>query len=197
MAFRVIDEHRSPKELLDEQAGILMTQKGADFTIRELCSAAGVSIGTFYNYYRNKDEVILQRPSFLSSFLEAEAEKNKGKRADEQLFALAAAHMDYVRMRGKKSCAEVYRCMLALPRSLDQEGSAFFLTFRSALEQGVRDGLFALPASADACAMMMVMLCRGSGFSWCCEEGTDDDRLREGVEACRHLVESFRKKPEE
>ena len=196
MTHKRDDRKRTIKEIIDEQAGIIMTEKGAEFTIREICNASGISIGTFYNYYRNKDELILQRPSFLNKCLEEVAEKNKDRSADEQLIALAEAHMEYVKTRGKKSCADVYRCMLALPTQIDKETNGFFLSFQAALCKGVEEGLFTLPGSPDDCAMMMVMLCRGIGFSWCCDDSPGEDRLREGIEACRSMVRSFMKKAE-
>ncbi len=190
MAFRVISADKTPKELIDEQASSLMIEKGNRFTIRELCGLAGISVGTFYNYYKNKTELILERARIYGDYLAAAAENDSGHTAEGRLRAAALAHVQYVKRRGKTSCAEVYRCMLQMPRKTDKN-SRFYLSFRDALEQGAADGTLKLPASAGDCAMYLLLICRGSGYSWCCEEGEDDAVLLEGLDACNRIIDSF------
>ena len=191
MAFRVISADGTPKELIDRHASRLMTEKGNRFTIRELCGLAGISVGTFYNYYKNKDELILERVRIYGEYLAAASERSGEDTAESRLHAIVRAHVQYVKQRGKTSVGEVYRCMLRLPRALDKEHSRFYRSFRDALEQGARDGTLRLPASADDCAMYLLLICRGSGFSWCSEDGEDDRVLLEGQAACERLIDSF------
>ena len=49
------------KERLHDTALALMDKYGLEnLTIQDICNAAGVSIGTFYHYYRTKDELMLR-----------------------------------------------------------------------------------------------------------------------------------------
>ena len=49
------------KERLHDTALELMDKYGLEnITIQDICNAAGVSVGTFYNYYKTKDELLLR-----------------------------------------------------------------------------------------------------------------------------------------
>ena len=52
-------EQNSKEKIINEAVSII-SRKGADaVTVRDVCESAGLSIGTFYHYFRDKDDLMM------------------------------------------------------------------------------------------------------------------------------------------
>ena len=61
------DELNSKEKIIDTTVSIIK-KKGADaVTVRDVCKEAGLSIGTFYHYFRDKDDLMI---SLFDTFLD-------------------------------------------------------------------------------------------------------------------------------
>ena len=60
---------RSSREKIIDTAISIIRENGADaLTVRNVCDTAGLSIGTFYHYFRDKDDLMmyfLKETSFI------------------------------------------------------------------------------------------------------------------------------------
>ncbi|MBE5996399.1 MAG: TetR/AcrR family transcriptional regulator [Lachnospiraceae bacterium] len=73
------------KKLLEDTGRILL-RKGIDtFRIEDLTKECGVSKGTFYHYFENKDQFVLHLSMDVYVELEKELERRKGEPVREQL----------------------------------------------------------------------------------------------------------------
>ncbi len=54
------DDSQNSKQILIDAAVKLIKEQGADFiTVRKLCSEADLSVGTFYHYFKDKDDLLM------------------------------------------------------------------------------------------------------------------------------------------
>ncbi len=54
------EDSQNSKQILIDAAVKLIKEQGADFiTVRKLCSEAELSVGTFYHYFRDKDDLLM------------------------------------------------------------------------------------------------------------------------------------------
>jgi len=50
---------RSRQRIIDVAMNMIRTQGYADTTVQKICTEAGIGIGTFYHYFRSKEDVLL------------------------------------------------------------------------------------------------------------------------------------------
>lgn len=67
------EENNSQRKIIDAAIAIIREQGAGSVTVRNVCSKAGLSIGTFYHFFKDKDDLMmyfLKETSFDSFVLE-------------------------------------------------------------------------------------------------------------------------------
>lgn len=186
LAYRKITENESTRELLVRSASELLQKKGADFSVREVCAAAGVSVGTFYTYYKNKSELILERLGLRDQMLVDALVKETSGDPKTRLIFICEFYAEYNLMRGVVSCRDVYCNMQQMPVTIEKEKETFlYQSIRNAIISGREQGVFADRGDVEASVDIIMCMLRGYGFNWCYYNGENYDlrkQIRLGME---------------
>lgn len=173
MGYKVISTEMSTKELLDNAALKLMTEKGENFTVRDICRLAGVSVGTFYTYYKSKDEVSLERLQYMDQYLLDSYAEISGESCRERLENFLSSYIFFSARRGLTFSREVYRSILMTTVSPDScKNRTLYKIIRELILEGQRKGEFTSDLSADALSDSAIALIRGLAVNWCHQGGS-------------------------
>ena len=171
MAYRVISKDESTKELLDRVTASFLQERGADFTIREVCQAAGVSVGTFYTYYKSKDELIAARLFHTDAYLKEALKETEGQSAADSIRLITGAFFSYLESRGRSSCREVSRCMIyGFKQWKTWDDNLILTALQEQIQRGVKEGVFRPHPLPSCMALGLFSLCMGAAQTWCQDE---------------------------
>ncbi len=192
---------REKKALLTRQAiseaGVsLLSRKGYyNVTVDEICEKAGVSKGTFYNYYKSKDEIIWYEYMKLDQYYkDAVAEEMaKKKHAKERLHVFCIAAVTYVSNLGVSNVKTAYQSQLGPDKGfspISSEERPISIIVRQTIEQGQQKGELRKDISVDEMTRTFVTCLRGTVFEWCLTNGKYD-LVTEAKRTCSMLIEGM------
>lgn len=159
----------------------LIKEKGADYiTVRNVCSHADLSIGTFYHYFRDKDDLMmyfLRETSFEECVLKTDLSQI-GDRISELYMFLIGKYMELGLAFMKSFYSTSNRSLSAYMGQEDGSFAPDTVMARSeremnaALEAGyILENTDTHQVCADICTII-----KGCVFEWCLNDGTTDIR---------------------
>ena len=172
------NERSSREKIIDTTISIIR-EKGADaLTVRNVCDTAGLSIGTFYHYFRDKDDLMmyfLKETSFDSFKLKTPLSNISG-RISELYMHLIHKYMD-LGLDFMKSFYSISNRSLSAymgeENGLFAEDSVMARSekeINEALERGfIRPGSDTHLICIDICTIV-----KGCVFEWCLNDGKPD-----------------------
>ena len=163
----------------------LITEHGFDnVNIEDICKAADVSVGTFYNYYKSKNEVFFEIYSRADHYFE-ETVKHKLKKGSTHEGILE--YFDYYAIYCEKTGVHTLTQMMnASNRNFTKEGRAMQVLLIELLENGIETGQLHFNKSAAEICNRYFMIARGILFDWCLHDGEYD--LRKRMKECLSCV---------
>lgn len=170
------------KQLLFHTALKLLDEKEFDkITIRDIVAAAGVSIGTFYNYYNTKLDVYYETYIIADEYFETVVKKDLAGRQEpvEKLLYFFDA---YARYSSEVTSLKLTRILYnsankCFDRSSD---TGMFPLLASILEEGMGRGIFRTQKTAPELGQFLMISVRGQVYHWCTNDGSYN--LRQAVE---------------
>lgn len=159
---------RSRQKIIDTAMSMIRTRGFSDTTIQDICAEVGIGVGTFYHYFRSKEDVLV-------AFIDAENQElldfysRQDKTSYSQaLLAAANYYMDMYFFKGAGLVSHVYSMLLFAKLDFGKANeNAFFQILRDAFIQGQKSGEF----TADIDADFFVNLAMGEWFFftslWC------------------------------
>jgi AcrR family transcriptional regulator len=138
--------------------------------VNDICRLAGVSIGAFYHYFKNKDDIILEVYKDLDVRFEELANSPRTRKLPvyDFIFAYSKCYSDFQMEVGAAFARKVYALQSKV--FLDA-GRPFHACLRECLVQKQQKG--EIDAALDIeefCDYLTVML-RGNAYDWCLHEG--------------------------
>lgn len=153
----------------------LLMERGYDnITIRDIVSAADVSIGSFYHYYNSKLEVFLETYSIADDYFSTTVEAELAGRSFDEKFSLYFRHY------------ALYACQvtgLALTKLLYSSDNKCFERGDSAgmhrvligiLQTGLDEGHIVSASGAAELSHFFLIAVRGLVYNWCTCDGAYD-----------------------
>lgn len=166
------EKHKAKKEQIIHSAITVMSQIGyADTCVRAICDAANISIGTFYHYFRDKDELLNIILSQIDLYLDEQVIPSLTDAADTvnlRNFALGYA-------RKTISTASSYGGVISgsniplpsTPESLLKEHDRpLYQVPRNIIIHGQKSGEFTTDFEADEIADHLITCLRGYSMDW-------------------------------
>jgi AcrR family transcriptional regulator len=138
--------------------------------VNDICRLAGLSVGAFYHYFKNKDDIILEVYKDLDVRFEKLAKSPRARRLPvwDFIFAYSKCYSDFQMEVGVAFARKVYALQ---SRVFLDTGRPFHACLREYLLRKQREGK--TDAALDVgefCDYLVVML-RGSAYDWCLHEG--------------------------
>jgi len=150
----------------------LMREKGfANTTIREVCTAAGVSVGTFYSYFTSKEDVFSDIFKYADEFfILSVSQKIKGTNTAQKV-------RDYFKYYAQLN----YDSGIDTMKVLYNSDNTWFVKSRpmqSVLSDIIREGQanseIVSDISAEDITTFLFIIARGCCYSWCIMDGAYD-----------------------
>lgn len=164
----------SEQERIFNIALSLMDQVGYEnLSIRDICKEAKISVGKFYNYFKNKQELL----NYFYEQEEKELRKKGANRFDDlplkdQIIEMYRWHLEYLSSLGVEFVLHYYDSMNEPMAVITKSNYIMDMTDRF-LEMAIQNG-YKLPEgklihdiSIDIC-----MISKGVIFTWCAERGS-------------------------
>jgi len=160
------------KESILQAAMKLMKERGfIDTTIRDICAAAGVSIGTFYTYFPSKQDIFADLFNAADDlFCNTVAADVKGNTVCEKI-------VDYFRYYARLNLDSGIEIMKVVYNS---ENTWFIKTrpmhhvLTNLIKEGQQNGELVDDADPDDVTFFFYTMARGCCYSWCIRNGKYD-----------------------
>ncbi|MBR1930033.1 MAG: TetR/AcrR family transcriptional regulator [Lachnospiraceae bacterium] len=184
------DENNSREKIIDTTVALIRKNGAASVTVRNICAKAGLSIGTFYHYFRNKDDLMMYflRETSFAAFTLVEPVSDISARIAELYMHLIRRYMDL----GLDFMKSFYSTENKSLSAYMGESNGVFAPdtvmarsekeIQAAKEQGIIDK----NADTHEICMDICTIVKGCVFEWCLTDGAMD------IEAalCR-MIRSF------
>ncbi|MFA6504887.1 MAG: TetR/AcrR family transcriptional regulator [Treponemataceae bacterium] len=184
LTARKMQADRTQKKIYDISIS-LMEKKGFNgITIEEICQKAGVSIGTFYNYFKSKDDIFFDIYKRADEYFEKTVSpslKDLNIKSAEKTVRFFKYYAHYNQKRGLENITQLYntknrfftikgRYMQNLLIEIISEGQALKQFTNSMTPDEITDYLF--------------IASRGVVYDWCIHEAKYDleQKMKEYME---------------
>ena len=164
------------QQIIFDAAMKLMSEKGFQgTTVRDICALAGIPIGTFYNCYKSKVDILKRIYDDGDAFIQS-AEKGRSLSALESLRAFAIRYAQL----NERTGIDVLRVLFYPSNEWFSMERPMQLYAKRFVESGQRCGSIRLDLSAEEIVGALFDILRGVCYNWCvCDGGFD---LRQRIE---------------
>lgn len=143
---------KQTQQTITKAAMSLIQMKGfSETTIKDICTEAGIGVGTFYHYYKSKMEVLLvyigEENSELLDFYTQTDKTSYG----DAIMSVMNFYLDLFLKKGSGLVAQVYSSILLSEIKLREEllSNSLFSILKDAYEKGQQSGEFTKKMPVD------------------------------------------------
>lgn len=172
------NERSSREKIIDTTISIIR-ENGADaLTVRNVCDTAGLSIGTFYHYFRDKDDLMmyfLKETSFVSFELKTPLSNISG-RISELYMHLIHKYMDLGLDFMKSFYSTSNRSLSAFmgeENGLFAEDSVMARSEKE-MNEALKRGFIKTGSDIHLLCIDICTIVKGCVFEWCLNDGKPD-----------------------
>jgi AcrR family transcriptional regulator len=165
-------------------------------TVDDICEAAGVSKGAFYDHFKSKDQVIIDLFLMADEIYGEYAERELGRQKNitDRLLLLGRRAVKYSNDMGIDIIQVSYRAQINTHKktaSIASEKRALFKLLLKLIEQGQARGEIRTDLSAEDITRIMVRCVRGVIYDWCLVNGRFN-LIKEADKAIAILMKGMR-----
>jgi AcrR family transcriptional regulator len=172
---RQLRSEQTKLNLFNSAVGLLAEKPFEEITIREIVAKAGLSVGTFYNYYNTKMDVFYQAYNVADRyFADTVAPQLKSGTARERIFLFFDY---YARYSSEISGLKLTRLLYSVdnPHFMRNAPNGMIDTLIGVLQYGLTTGEFITRGDTVREMADFFMICmRGVVYNWCTANGSYD-----------------------
>lgn len=161
----------------------------SEIKISDICKEANVSTGSFYHYFKFKEDVFLHIDVSFDSWLKSRAEKRKHLSPRQQLNSIIEDYISNSYTSTWQGLRTYYSLMLS-HEDAPVKKAYFIKQIEACLKQGVDNGDFCLRYSIDDSVFILILLLRGLSFDWAYTKG-DYDIVNTGKRLVNMIVDQI------
>jgi AcrR family transcriptional regulator len=172
MTKRQVQAQNTRKKIYKTSVELLESKGLSNITVEEICKVAGVSVGSFYNCFKSKNDILneIYRDAddyFLFSVAEA---INTGS-IDERIINFFCYYADYVTHRGIDFIKHLYNTRNTM---FIKKGRHMQTVLAKVIAEGQKSGELSSHMSPEKTVEYLFIAARGIVFDWCLYEGQYD-----------------------
>lgn len=172
---RQLRSEHTKLNLFNTAVGLLAEKPFEEITIRDIVAKAGVSVGTFYNYYNTKMDVFYQAYSVADRyFADTVAPQLRSESARERMFLFFEY---YARYSSEISGLKLTRLLYSVdnPHFMRNAPNGMIETLVKILQYGLSTGEFITRGdTVSEMAEFFMISMRGVVYNWCTAGGNYD-----------------------
>lgn len=146
----------------------LMEKKGFnDTTVEEICKKVGVSVGTFYLYYKSKDDILFEIYKLSDEYFEEEVAPqiiNKEYNSIQQILLFFKFYGKYTKERGLQNISQLINTKNKLFIS---KGRYMQNLLQEIIVKGQEDNEIRLDMKPENITEYLFIVARGLIYDWC------------------------------
>ncbi len=141
-------------------------------TIRDIVRAAGVSIGTFYNYFSSKLDVYYETYFLADAYFEETVAPLLTQPSLRERLLFFFDH--YAAYSSEKTSLSLTKILYNSnnKRFMRQTETGLIPVLTRTLQKGIDDGQLVCEESADEIASFLMIAARGQVYDWCIHDGS-------------------------
>jgi AcrR family transcriptional regulator len=167
---------RTKNKIFDTTISLISEHGFDNVNIEDICKTADVSVGTFYNYYKSKNEVFFEIYSRADHYFEETVKDKLSKSSSSEIIL---EYFDYYSLYCVKTgVSTLTQMMNASNRNFTKRGRYMQLLLTELLENEIAAGKLKTERTAAELCDYYFMIARGILFDWCLHEGAYDLKAR-------------------
>lgn len=142
--------------------------------IRDICKKCGISIGTFYHHFRNKEEILqMEYEHFDKTLKEHFLAEKSFTSSKEKLLYLFEVELLSIRDIGYYAATQIFRTQLLFDEPFILEQNRFFYEeLMATAKEYLQD--YQIDESPQALIEELLRISRGNIYDWCLHHGRYD-----------------------
>jgi TetR/AcrR family transcriptional regulator, fatty acid metabolism regulator protein len=164
---------QNTKDLIYKTAIEMMEQKGfQNLKVEEICKTAGVSVGSFYNCFKSKNDILNEVFRHIDEyFLNTVSDKLKEGNSIDRIKKYFEVYADYNVARGIEFTKQLYGVHNNL---FIIKGRCLQTILRDIVKDGQEAGEITRDMSSDEIVEFLFIAIRGVVYHWCLNDGQFD-----------------------
>jgi AcrR family transcriptional regulator len=164
---------QNTQDLIYKTAIEMMEKKGfQNIKVDEICKVAGVSIGSFYNCFKSKNDILNEVFRHIDQYFQySAADKLKEGNAIDRIIRYFEIYADYNAERGIEFVKQLYGVHNNL---FITKGRYLQAILRNIIEDGQEAGEITRNMSPDEIVEFLFIAIRGVVYHWCLYDGQFD-----------------------
>lgn len=182
------------KEKIYDTAFKLMVKEGYDkLTIRQICKEAGVSIGSFYNHFKTKEDIFLEYIKMIDKHYEEDIIKNlKSANALDQIVEFICYTIQLIAKNGVEIATLVYINKAKIASEFFISKERLILTLiKNIVIAGQQKNEISNDMTAEEITDEILMFTRGIIYDWCLHNG-NYDMEQKANKIMNRLIKSYK-----
>jgi len=153
-------------------AELFKNSDGKEITIREICEAASISVGTFYHHFTSKEEIVAIGYEQMDLLMAEEIDKYGPTGSIDEIAEVYLKAGELIQELGWTLSAHSYTHFLFSKNkyTLQQSRPVFQFTLKR-LNQAIQNSKVTEETNPETVAETIVRISRGTLLDWCLREG--------------------------
>lgn len=183
---------RSKKKLMEAAAKLFNEKKIEDVGVREIASFAGMTTGTFYHYFKGKDDILdqlyLDHDEEFSHILK-EYSEGEGPYSEKIVYFFAHILANVVMADG----VDFTRHRMFQMQKHSTDGNLLYIGMKRLIERAMEQGELNTEITVSEINEYIFMVFRGIVYEWCICSQESKFLLNEKIEKfIRYALNAFR-----
>ena len=169
---RQIQAQNTYKKIYDVAIELIEKQGFDNITIAEICKEANVSVGSFYNYFESKHDILNEIFKLADEYFSNTVLTNLGQgTAHNKILKFFNYYGDYNASRGVEFVKQLYTGKNNL---FTTRGRPMQNVLKSIIEEGQKSGQISINMTSDEIVRLLFVTVRGIVYDWCLHDGEYD-----------------------
>ncbi|NLK44100.1 MAG: TetR/AcrR family transcriptional regulator [Tissierellia bacterium] len=160
-------------EKIYDAAMSLVEKKGFNnITVKDICEKAGVAVGSFYNYFNSKDDILNETFKKADNFFQDTVASNvDGENAKEKIVNFFIFYAEYCKRDKMDQLKQIYNTSNPM---FIKKGRPMQEVLKKIVEEGIEKGEIVTDMNPDDLVRFLFIALRGVIFDWCLYDGGYD-----------------------
>lgn len=163
-----VEEKQTAKraEIIEKIVPMLEDRSFEELSVEDICSAAGISVGSFYHYFEKKSDILVGLFSRIDSWMEENAFPLMKKRSDaENLRIFAQQWLKYIENNGLEH-SRLISSINATDNTVSGERRITASRLEEVFRKGQEKGTISAELPPQTAAAMFMIALRGLALDW-------------------------------